>query len=888
MAQSDPNAAAPKEFFEAKVRPLLAKNCFSCHVQAKMGGLQMDTRESFMKGGQDGPVLVPGKPDESRLVKAISYTDSRLKMPPAGKLKDDEIAVLETWVRQGAVWGDTSHPIIPEPAAEYVITPEQRAFWSFQPVRKPEPPRVKDLSWAKSPIDLFVLAKIEANGLKPVGPADKRTLIRRATMDLIGLPPTPAEVDAFVKDASADAFAKVVDRLLASPQYGERWGRFWLDVARYSDHQLTAEGDGPLPNAFEYRDWVVQAFNDDLPYDQFVKAQIAGDQMGNGDAKKYVGGLGFYSLSPKPEFREERVDATTRGFLGLTVACAQCHNHKYDPIPTRDYYSLLGVFESTEPEKFPRAPSDVVAVYEKQKKALDAQKDTLEKFLENQRTQLSDIFALKTADYMMASWQVLGPEKKRLEEIAENNKGLEKDVLGRWVRFLSPEHKREYEFLDGWKSLLEKGGSATDAGKIATDFQTLLLDIQKEKRELDAKNAKLKAQAKEGEEPKIVPIDRSKFYLLADLSSKPDKKPAEEGDKKPEKEAGPFYFATDEIGHYLTSVYKEYFDGLRARVDKMQADLPKEYPYFPVIKDKEKPKNLRVYIRGNEEDLGEEAPREFLAILCDGKPAPFKNGSGRLELADAIGSRNNPLTARVMVNRIWQHHLGAGLVRTPSNFGKLGEAPTHPELLDYLASRFVEDGWSIKKLHREIMLSATYALSSTYSEANSAADPDNRLLWRANLRRLDVEAMRDSLLFVAGKLDLKMGGPALRLHDEKNTRRTIYGAISRAKPDRFLRLFDFPDPNETSEQRIATNVPAQQLFFLNSDFVRLQAESLAERLASHGAQPEKIKEAYQILFGRPPVQDEVLYGSEFLSAGNKSWSEYLEVLLSSNEFNYIN
>ena len=390
--------------------------------------------------------------------------------------------------------------------SEYVITPQQRAFWSFQPVRKPVPPVVKDRARIQSPIDAFVQAKLESKGLRPVRPADKRTLIRRATMDLTGLPPTPSEVQDFIDDNSPGAFAKVVDRLLASPHYGERWGRYWLDVARYSDYQLTAEGDGPLPNAFQYRDWVVQAFNEDMPYDQFVRAQIAGDQVPDSEKPKLVGGLGFYSLSPKPEFREERVDATTRGFLGLTVACAQCHNHKYDPIPTRDYYSLLGVFEGTEPDKFPLEPADVVTRYETQKKALDEQKKILDKFLANQRTQLAEIFAEKAADYMMASRHV-------------ENSSLERDVLNRWVKFLDPERKREYEFLDSWQALVKKGAPESELRKSAEEFQTLLVATLKEQSDLDVKNAKIKAQTKEGESPKTLPLPRNKYYLLKDLTT---------------------------------------------------------------------------------------------------------------------------------------------------------------------------------------------------------------------------------------------------------------------------------------------------------------------------------------------------------------------------------
>lgn len=879
LAQTSDNPH--NDFFKTKVHPVLQRNCLNCHGSAQLGGLRMDTPEDMMKGGKDGPILTPGKPDESLLIRAISYNDPHLRMPPRARLKDEEIAILETWVRDGAIWGGMapSSPVVT--ASKYDITPEQRAFWSFQPVRKPAPPPVKDTAGVRGPVDNFILAKIEARGLKPVKPADRRTLIRRATFDLIGLPPTPQEIDNFVNDPSADAFAKIVDRLLASPHYGERWGRYWLDVARYSDYQLTAEGDGPLPKAFQYRDWVVRAFNEDMPFDQFVKAQIAGDQMAAADRAKYAGGLGFYSLSPKPEFRDERVDATTRGFLGLTVACAQCHDHKYDPIPTRDFYSILGIFESTEFDKFPLAPADVVAKYEKHKKVLDDEEAVLKKFLDNQRGQLFDIFAERSATYMQAAWRVLGPEKRSVADLLIDTKGLDKGLLERWVGFLDPSRKREYSSFDAFISSFQQSRSEAAAREAPEEFQVYLVAARREQKELDAKNAVIRAQTKAGETPKALPFERTKYYLMKDLVAEPDK-------KKTNDLGGPFWFSADEVATYVGSVYKDHLATLRTRIEKMKAALPSEYPYYPTIKDKAKPQNLRVHIRGNPETLGQEAPRQFLAILSPETQKPFTKGSGRLELAEAIADPQNPLTARVMVNRLWQHHFGAGIVDTPSNFGKLGSLPSHPELLDYLASRFVENGWSVKAMHREIMLSATYALSSEYSEANFQQDGDNRLLWRANVRRLDVEAMRDSLLFVAGKLDASIGGPALPLHDEKNLRRTIYSEISRAKPDAFLRLFDFPDPNETSEKRLVTNVPVQQLFFLNSDFVRNQAEALSKRIKMDGLSEDKIAQAYRILFGRAPSQTELKLGADSLHSAKLPFPDYLSVLLSSNEFNYVN
>ncbi|HEY3836150.1 MAG TPA: DUF1549 domain-containing protein, partial [Bryobacteraceae bacterium] len=365
-------ASEPADFFETRVRPVLAKNCYACHTDAKMGGLQLDTREHALKGGKSGPVIIPGDPAKSRLALAISYTDAKLKMPPSGKLPDSDVEALNTWIKEGAVW-PAGAKVLP---TQYTITKEQRAYWAFQPVADPAAPAVKNAKWAQTDIDRFILARLEAKNLKPAAAADRRTLIRRAYFDLVGLPPTPDEVNAFVADRSPDAFAKVVDRLLASPQYGERWGRYWLDIARYSDDKLNPTQEEPYPNAFRYRDWVIQAINQDMPYDKFVMAQIAGDKMS--DPEKYQAGLGFYALSP--EFQDDRVDATSRGFLALTVACATCHDHKYDPIPTKDYYSILGVFNNTHLDETPVAPKETVDAWKAQKKKVDAKEKELKDF----------------------------------------------------------------------------------------------------------------------------------------------------------------------------------------------------------------------------------------------------------------------------------------------------------------------------------------------------------------------------------------------------------------------------------------------------------------------------------------------------------------------------
>ncbi|MES1257739.1 MAG: DUF1549 domain-containing protein, partial [Acidobacteriota bacterium] len=418
----------PAEYFEMHVRPLLASKCYSCHTDAKSGGLQLDTREHLLEGGKSGPAIVPGDPDGSLMMQALRQTHPRLKMPPGGKLKDEQIQAVATWIKAGAVW-----PAGAAKAPKYVITQEQRAFWSFQPVAMPAPPKVKDAKWVHNDVDRFILAKLEEKSLVPVRAADRRTLIRRAYLDLTGLAPSASAVDAFVADKSPGAFAKVVDGLLASPRYGERWGRYWLDIARYSDDKLNSTQDEPYTNSFRYRDWVIGAFNSDMPYDTFVKAQIAGDQLPDKD--KYVAGLGFYALSP--EMQDDRVDATTRGFLGLTVACATCHDHKFDPIPQADYYSLLGIFANTSLGEEPLAPREQVEAYQAAKKKADDKKKELDDFVSAQAGSLAEILATRTAAYMLDAAGD-SPDQK-----------LDKDVRDKWKKYLASPDK-DHPFLKSW------------------------------------------------------------------------------------------------------------------------------------------------------------------------------------------------------------------------------------------------------------------------------------------------------------------------------------------------------------------------------------------------------------------------------------------------------
>ena len=888
---------AKLEFFEMKIRPLLANTCYACHTNSKMGGLRLDSRQAMVRGGSSGPAIRPGNATGSIMIQAVTHTHDSLKMPATGqKLTDDQIVALTTWVQDGAAWPDEDLPPTMGETSKYEIRPEQRAFWSFRPVSKPGLPAVKNTSWVRQPADHFVLAKLEAEGLEPVPAADKRTLIRRATFDLIGLPPTPEEIAAFLADDSPKAFETVVERLLVSPHYGERWGRYWLDLARYSDGKLGTRVDDPYPNAYRYRDWVIQAFNDDLPYDQFVRAQLAADLLPEPQREKHLAALGFHAFVPRGD---DRVDVTTRTFLGLTVGCAQCHDHKYDPIPTKDFYSLQGVFSSSAYHEYPLAPEERVKAYKKAKKAIADKKAAITEFIEKQSAQLADVLFEQTAEYMTAAWHVMSGAQPDGAAAAAKD-GLIPEVVERWVVYLKSD--KEHERLDEFDAAVARGATLEQVTELAEEAERLAVAINTEKKELEDRNyvklggAKGVADERTRQYTNLEFLDLKKWYLWRDLAFEPNTR---NGFRF---EGGVFYFgekAADregvaeegrKIDRFLSGVWKQHLDRLRTELKQLEEALPEAYPFVHGYKEAEKIKDLQVHIRGNKDDLGELAPRRFLHILSAVEPEPFEHGSGRLELADRIADPENPLTARVMVNRIWQHHFGQGLVRTPSNFGQLGERPTHPELLDYLAARFVESGWSMKAVHREIMLSSTYRLSSGHIATNFERDPDNKLLWRANLiNRLDAEALRDAILAVAGSLDRTQGGEPEDFKDD-NHRRTVYVRVRRTQPNRAMTLFDFPDPNNTSEKRLVTVGPMQRLYFLNSSFVMGQAEALAKRLAGEAGADDRarIKRAYELLYGRLPSKDETKAGLKYLKASSKAWTQYAQVLLASTEFSSIN
>jgi cytochrome c553 len=928
----------PSEFFEKRVRPILATKCYSCHTTSPPAGLRLDSRAGMLAGGKSGPAIVPGRPAESLLIRAVTHTDAKLRMPQAGgKLTQQEVADLSSWIQAGAPWPEETGTLTV--TKTFHITAEQRAFWSFQPLKKTEPPAVKNTAWAKTQMDRFILARLEEKGLQPVRPADKRSLIRRATYDLTGLPPKPEEVDAFLADQSPDAFGKVVDRLLASPHYGERWARHWLDVARYAD------GDGPenrpvyigygmakdgFANTFRYRDWVIAALNKDLPYDQFVKAQIAADLLPESGRKELMPALGFFGLGPwftgddvvfaeaRANERDDKIDALTKAFLGLTVTCARCHDHKYDPISQKDYYALGGVFASSGYSEYDLAQESEVSRYKAQRAKVKAQEKAIEAFAARAKIDVARVLAEQTSRYMMAVRRV-ELHKLKPAKVAEEEK-LDTGTFLRWGRYLSTPRKIEHPFLRPWHSMMAMGGgSDEEAKRIADEFQKLVLDVIAEKTALTAVNDEMRRNYRPDpdEARAALPGDLTQFerfqykQLLVEKVMDPhrfyiwlDVVQGEQGSQDYEKKDGIYEYDFKTLARFFTPEQRARLNTMLAQLRALEKELPPEYPYVMVISDNPAPANLKLNVRGNPHALGEVVARGLPGILANttGEPAAFTKGSGRLELAQAIV--RHPLAARVMVNRIWMHHFGRGIVGTPSNFGVGGERPTHPELLDYLAGRFIENHWSMKAMHREMMLSATYQLGTQFVEANESADPDNKLFWRGNRRRLDAEEIRDSLLFVSGALDQSLGGPPQELSSAANTRRTVYARIRRSVYactsgtgglDRTLQLFDFPDPSISVDQRGHTNVPLQGLFFLNSELVMRQADLLAKRLTGSDDDRARIQQAYRLLFGRPAKESEVQLGIDFLQEAQRNspadvspWQQYAQVLLSSNSFYYVN
>jgi hypothetical protein len=756
------------EFFERKIRPVLADNCYNCHsaFNNSMGGLRVDDRNGLLQGGGRGPAVVPGHPEQSRLIQSVRQADDGLKMPPNKKLTDEEITDLEKWITDGAVWPTPKLPeSIGSMAGEYEKL--RQSHWAWQPLKPVQQPNVQHTAWPRSDIDRFILARLEEQKLSPVADAKSLALIRRVTFDLTGLPPTPEEIDRFVEDEAGDAFEKVVDRLLASNSFGEKWGRHWLDVARYGESTGSAR-NLPLPHAWRYRDWVIDAINNDKPYDQFLREQIAGDLLPANTPREKANQLvatGFLALGVKDvnqRFKvryvmdnvDEQIDTVTRSILGLTASCARCHDHKFDPIPTHDYYALAGIFRST------------------------------------------DLCA-----------------------------GLRSKMGGGGLDYYDSE------------LLIQLSDSQPDPNAAA--------QIEQLKQELAAAVAEFQALRNSPEGDVKTADDRPK-RMVARLKS----------------------------------------EKLRADLNKL-TDPAARGPVAFGVRDSANVADTEIRIRGEAEKLGPVVPRGFLSVVSvpDQRPVNRKQ-SGRLELAHWLTNENNPLTSRVIVNRVWQHLFGHGIVSSVDNFGVTGDVPSHPELLDYLAARFVRDGWSIKKLVREIVLSRTYGLSSETTPERLAADPGNQFLWRHTPRRLNAEENRDAILATSGQLDrsrppgspikdfqvieLRNNGPeAKRLAEQAQAsrQRSVYLPLLRGLVPRSLEVFDLADQGLVTGQRGATTVAPQALYLLNDPFVIEQSAKLAERLLQRNDLDDqnRIQWGYRLTLGRTPAEHEIQRVVSYLS-----------------------
>ena len=890
--------AEQSAFFETKVRAVLATNCYKCHSveQGKAkGGLTLDSRDGWAKGGDTGPAITPGDPEKSLLIKAVTGADPDLQMPPKGeKLTAAQIADLSTWIKMGA----PDPRIVTTTGAKLSgLTDKARAHWSYQPIKPPAVPAVTNKAWVATPVDAFILAKLEANKMVPNRPAPREVLLRRATYDLIGLPPTPEELKAFENDRSPKAFEKVVDRLLASPHYGERWGRFWLDSARYADTTGNSDGkndDYRYVNAWSYRDWVINAFNADEPYDQFLKEQIAADLLPGADKNpNSLAALGFLTVGKRfqniNDTYDERIDTLSKATLGMTVSCARCHDHKFDPIPTADYYSLRGVFASiTEPAEKPlvgKQPTsaEVADFVGKRRQIEDQDRKIYFDYVEER----SDDFRKKAAGYILSSLYSGGRFKNPTAKLAaikefdldagSNGQKLNNPKVNKkgdavftpivWFAELTKDQFVSENVKDILKQISDAGSSGDINPLVAGAFKHVSADSLTNMHDVAMVYGKLFASI-DSEAKDFIRTQREATTManpsidehLLQLIELPI----------------PVAPAPAVTTEYLKSIINTlelgegaYNTFLFAALNDLELTHPGAPQRAMVVADADKPVESPVFIRGDAQQKGRVVPHHFLEILSGGNPKPFSGISGRLDLAEDIASKNNPLTARVMINRIWLHHFGEGFVRTPDDLGVQSEPPSNQELIDYLATEFMANGWSVKKIHKLIMLSNTYQESSETNPFYTQKDPENRMLWRANLRRLEFEAIRDSLLQFSGHLDPTIGGHPVNLTDEPYSfRRTVYGYVDRGNVPELLQQFDFGDPNRPNSRRTSTIVPQQALFFMNS----AMSADVAEKVCSR---PEFIKATddyarvyaiYEVLYQRKPRGAEVGLAAAFYNA----------------------
>ncbi|MBC7819328.1 MAG: PSD1 domain-containing protein [Planctomycetaceae bacterium] len=908
-------------FFESKVRPILAARCHGCHgVKKQESNFRLDTKVGFLKGGDNGAVIDPKQPDQSELVLAIRREGGR-KMPPDKPLPAEEIDTIVEWVRRGAFWpAETTLP------ANDSIREAAGKHWAFQLLQSPPVPRLPNDNWSRAPLDRFVRAKLREAGLSPSPIADRRTLLRRVSFDLIGLPPTPDEMTEFLADDRPDAFERVVDRLLTSPHYGERWGRHWLDVARYADTKgYVFFEEKKFPWAWTYRDYVIRSLNDDLPFDRFVVEQLAADQLELGDDKRPLTAMGFLTLGGRfmnnlHDVLDDRIDVVSRGLLGLTATCARCHDHKFDPIPQADYYSLYGVFRSSiEPPLPPEfLPPPQTEEYAKFSAEMTARQKKLTAFVAGKHFALVTSARARAAEYLLAAQaQMEKPPTDDFMLLADTN-DINPTMTLRWQVTLEAARKKWHPVWQPW-----------------TEFASL------PSHQFAAKAIEVCERLNSGREPKAdgrKPLSQPLNPLvITTLCESPPKSLAEVATRYGEllkridakwQEALKQEPKTPMLSDPHEEEIRRVLYGPDAPPDVPLAmgwgflslfpDRPTQGEYQKLIKDLEQwsmttagaparamvlfddatPFDPQIFLRGNPNRFGAHVPRQPLAISTSDRK-PFTTGSGRLELARSIVDPRNPLTARVFVNRVWMHHFGTGLVKTPSDFGLRSDPPSHPELLDWLAANFIRSGWSVKWLHRQIVLSATYQQASpskteqrlSADGSRQSADPDNRWLSQMNRRRLEWESLRDALLATSGEMNRRIGGESVELLGGFNPRRTLYGTLDRLDVPNLLTTFDFPTPASTNPQRDSTTVAPQALFLMNGDLTFEVASRLLRRpeVVAAADAPSRVRQLFLICFQRTPTDTEQQSAREFLSDAPtpERWAAFAQSLLLANEFAFV-
>jgi len=1033
------------EFFEKTIRPLLAANCLSCHNAAKhKGGLVLENEAGLMKGGDTGPAVKPGDPDKSLLVELIRYTGD-IKMPPKGKLPDEAVAQLTKWVKIGAPWPADHGTGAGSNAAKPFDLKERSKHWSLQPLKTLHAPNVKQADWPRNDLDRFILAKLESSGLKPAQPADKRIWLRRVTFDLIGLPPTPNEIDAFLADDSVQAYEKVVDRLLASPHYGERWARHWLDLVRYGE-SAGHEFDFEMPEAFEYRDYVIRALNDDLPYDRFVVENIAGDLLPKprrhpkDHFNESIIGTGFWflgeSMHSPVEVRKDmadridnQIDVFGKTFMGMTMACARCHDHKFDAVPTKDYYAMMGYLESSRYQRAfiddPKPTRDLVDRLHEVRQELEPRaiaatsRSLLSQIQKGEEPAKADAVIKPLLELAGTDESHFAAKKNELLECWKAEKERAAGFEGQAAPF-------ECFTKSGYKDWFVTGEAF---GEKPAHFGQIELrpddsmPVRRVCRDGLAHSGQLSGRLQGALRSKTFRLEKSHiFYHLAGQGvrvnliidgyqriqapiyggltfyAQNDRLYWAEQDVSMWKghnayieflDDGDGYVAVDRIvfadnampadgpNPLLTKLLEELsadtptklreriqglfreiidqwqsgkltkLDDRNERIDLLNALLSSEWTKdapgeskdqvdrdrlkssLTRLQDIEKqlptPRrvmamtdgtgiNERIFIRGNYKSLGEEAPRRFLQVLAGSDQAAPWSGSGRLELALRMVAPSNPLLSRVMVNRIWKHHFGEGIVRTPDDFGVQGQVPTHPDLLDYLAGEFIRQGWSIKKMHRKMVLSSTYRMASHASAKDEEADPQNKLLHRMPIRRLEAECIRDAILVVSGRLDKKLYGPSVPpyLTDfmlgrgrpasgplDGDGRRSLYIKVRRNFLTPMFLAFDYPIPFTTMGRRSVSNVPAQALALMNNPFIIQQAGLWANCILSEKdlTPTQRIMGMYRSAYSREPSEVEIADALGFVDEQAKeygkkddprAWTDLCHVMMNAKEFIFIN